>query len=794
MKSYFCFLKRNPYYTIINVLGLSVALMFVITIGDYTWRQLSVDSWHRHADQIHLLGNNEQFLTWPNEARQAGEMLPDVECTCSVINASGRIYTDGHSETASRESSFLIVDSTFFSMFDYTFLEGSPLDALSSPDKCVITQSMANTYFPNTDPLGRSLRLSGNRDMVVNDGSTDPYDTTLVYTVSAVIKDLDRTVLPSSTQVIANIGRAAQILGYRVTGMLFFPLSQSGIFKTFYQLREGADIDKNATEIEDYLKEHARSFMYVNKDGNQMTLTPLRKVMFAPQNVGVGLEKGDHRLLIILLSAIIAVLLFAVTNYINLTVANTGMRAKEMATRRLLGSSQSSISLKLMLESILMVLVAFLLGLLLAFLFEDKLAELFRGKILIKNDISVWSISVCAAFILLTGLLSGWIPSMQLASIKPIEVVKGTFRYRSKTFFSRLFIMVQNLATVVMLTLSLVVTLQIDGMVKAPLGVNSQNLVLVTISNDQHAQAEEVLRRLPCVTRIGIGKETCPTGQLTQMQLTKDRDGNNYMYYTSKMDKEAFSILGLELLHEQPYGENPTYFTQKLLRDMDLNDNASEFITGNGPGETISGVIKDFRMGSILEEFTPAKITIIDPSELELYHPFLIVQTDGSKGAFMTIKEALQKLGSEEIGVVDIQEFVESHFADQRNTLHIIYMFTGIALLLSIFGFIGMSLFFIRQRRNEIATRRVFGGSIEEVIMLMLTKFCAPLLISCALAVPLAYTISERWLEDFSWKISLSPWIFIAACVASLLIALVSVLWQTIHAVRQNPADSIKTL
>ncbi len=108
----------------------------------------------------------------------------------------------------------------------------------------------------------------------------------------------------------------------------------------------------------------------------------------------------------------------------------------------------------------------------------------------------------------------------------------------------------------------------------------------------------------------------------------------------------------------------------------------------------------------------------------------------------MTIKEALQKLGSEEIDVVDIQEFVESHFADQRNTLHIIYMFTGIALLLSIFGFIGMSLFFIRQRRNEIATRRVFGGSIEEVIMLMLTKFCAPHRRLCGLSAHCACVCS----------------------------------------------------
>ncbi|MGM9748811.1 MAG: ABC transporter permease, partial [Candidatus Cryptobacteroides sp.] len=125
--------------------------------------------------------------------------------------------------------------------------------------------------------------------------------------------------------------------------------------------------------------------------------------------------------------------------------------------------------------------------------------------------------------------------------------------------------------------------------------------------------------------------------------------------------------------------------------------------------------------------------------------------------------------------------------------LHIVLMFTGIALLISIFGFIGLSLFFIRQRRNEIAVRRIMGGSVREVILLMLTKFCAPLLVSCLVAVPVAYYISDRWLQDFSYHIPLSAWIFILACVVSLVLAVLSILWQTIHAVRRNPAEGIKT-
>ena len=143
--------------------------------------------------------------------------------------------------------------------------------------------------------------------------------------------------------------------------------------------------------------------------------------------------------------------------------------------------------------------------------------------------------------------------------------------------------------------------------------------------------------------------------------------------------------------------------------------------------------------------------------------------------------------------VQNLEEGVASQFEEERNVLRIVLMFTGIALLISIFGFIGLSLFFIRQRRSEIAVRRIMGGSVKDVILFMLVKFCAPLLISCVVALPVAYYISDRWLQGFSYHISLGIWIFISSCVVSLMIAVMSVLWQTVGAVRRNPSEGIKT-
>ena len=168
-----------------------------------------------------------------------------------------------------------------------------------------------------------------------------------------------------------------------------------------------------------------------------------------------------------------------------------------------------------------------------------------------------------------------------------------------------------------------------------------------------------------------------------------------------------------------------------------------------------------------------------------------------SSDAFNTIKAAVSEVISDrrdaDFIVQNLEDEVAAQFEEERNVLHIVLMFTGIALLISIFGFIGLSLFFIRQRRSEVAVRRIMGGSVREVILLMVTRFCAPLLASCLVAVPLSFFIARRWLQDFSYHIPLSAWIFLLTCAASLLIAVLSVLWQTVSAVRRNPADSIRT-
>ncbi|MCI5989604.1 MAG: ABC transporter permease [Bacteroidales bacterium] len=796
MKSFLRFLRRNPYYTVINVLGLSVALMFVILIGDYTWRQFSTDSSQPNKDRIVLMGRSGDYMTWPEESWKIAGIYPEIENTCCVVSQGGTIRSDKESFRDVEGNPMLLVDSTFFNMFSYDFVEGNPRDAMSSPDRCVITESLADAIFPGQDPMGEPLRIIGMRSVFMNNGTQDPYDSTLVYTVSGVVRDFDKTVLPNDTKIIASINRHPQILGYNMTPQCFVSTSH-GCFKTFYLLQKGAELDTKAGEIWSTLVEDIPMMEFdVDVSKTTASFTPLRKVMFDEQNNGSGLEKGNKGLLVILLSAVIAILLFAVTNYINLTVANTGMRAKEMATRRLLGSSSTDVIIKLVVESILMVLISFLIGLGLSFLFQDDMASMFRGRIMLENDLTPRTACTCICFILVTGLLAGIIPGIQISAFKAIDVVKGTFRYKSKMVFSRAFIMLQNLVTVVMLTLSLVVALQINGLVNAPLGINSKDVLF--ISPDEPGDSEAILstlRQLPCVERIGFSRGSCLSMGMSSMRLMKDKEGATHLIYQASLDREAMEIYGVEILNDYGAPEGSVYINERMKETLGISDSDREIQWQGGNVEQIAGVIKNFHKGNILADIGEFEIYPKDPETMK--NPDLVVKTDGTPEALRTIKAAVAEILTDRNDVdrvvQNLEEEVASQFDEERNVLHIVLMFTGIALLISIFGFIGLSLFFIRQRRNEVAVRRIMGGSVREVIVLMLTKFCAPLLMSCIVAVPVAYFISDKWLQGFSYRIPLSAWIFILTCAVSLLIAVLSVLWQTVQAVMRNPAEGIKT-
>lgn len=794
MKYFFRFLKNNPLYAVINMVGLALSLMFVILIGDYTYRQFSIDKWHRNHERIYVLGteNRNSLMSWPDCAHSLKDRYPEVEDVCCVYMHNGKIkhedkvYEESQGDNA---GNIMLADSNFFRFFDFKMIDGDRETALDSPEKCVVTESLAKALFPDGNALGQPLQIEGTRYVFVSDDNGDPYDSSLVYTVSGVIKDLDKTVFLNETAVIANFERAPQVLGYRLRNDLMAsgPL---GSTLSFLMLRPGASLEDKIEDLTSYCIESIPVFNFYGN--TKAAIIPLDDLMFAPQNTGAGLQTGDKSLLGILLAVVLAILMFAVTNYINLTVANTGFRAKEMATRRLLGSDGLGISLELIGESTLMVFISFIIGGALALLLEDKMAVLFKGKIDILKDINFSTVSVSLLFIVLTGIISGIMPTISLSKYKPIDVVKGSFRYHSKMVLSRIFIILQNVITMTMMTATLTILLQMSHLVKAPLGYNTENIYRV--SSDNPEVLRNALKSQPFIQGIGSFSGTSLDGNYCSMSTRKDKDNNNLLVYLTTWDKEFINIMGINLVKDNHLSGDVKYINEELAGKLSLGDGESEVTWGDGSVTQVAGVFSNFHMTNILDPYQPFMITVKDTDEIE--DPNFMVKTNGDPLAWKKLCDLVKEVdgSTEDIDwkVQSIESTVKASLTEEKNTMRVVGIFTGVAVLISVLGFIGMSLFFIRQRRKEIGVRRIMGSTTNEVLSLLLTKFCAPLLVSFIFAVPLSWFIMDKWLEGFSYRIGLSPWIFIASGAVSLLIAVVSIFFQTLHAAHSNPADAIR--
>lgn len=794
MKYFFRFLKNNPLYAVINVVGLALSLMFVILIGDYTYRQFSIDKWHRNHERIYVLGteNGNSLLSWPDCAHSLKDRYPEVEDVCCVYMHNGKIkhedkvYEESQGDNA---GNIMLADSNFFRFFDFKMIDGDRETALDSPEKCVVTESLAKALFPDGNALGQPLQIEGTRYVFVSDDNGDPYDSSLVYTVSGVIKDLDKTVFLNETAVIANFERAPQVLGYRLRNDLMAsgPL---GSTLSFLMLRPGASLEDKIEDLTSYCIESIPVFNFYGN--TKAAIIPLDDLMFAPQNTGAGLQTGDKSLLGILLAVVLAILMFAVTNYINLTVANTGFRAKEMATRRLLGSDGLGISLELIGESTLMVFISFIIGGALALLLEDKVAVLFKGKIDILKDINFSTVSVSLLFIVLTGIISGIMPTISLSKYKPIDVVKGSFRYHSKMVLSRIFIILQNVITMTMMAATLTILLQMSHLVNAPLGYNTENIFRV--SSDNPEVMRNALKSQPFVQEIGSFSGTSLDGNYRSMSTRKDKDNNNLLVYLTTWDKEFIDIMGINLVKDNHLSGDVKYINEELAGKLSLGDGESEVTWGDGKVMQVAGVFSNFHMTNILDPYQPFMITVKDTDEIE--DPNFMVKTDGSPDARKKLCDLIKEVDgtTEDLDwkLQSVDDNIKASLNEEKNTMRIVSIFTGVAVLISILGFIGMSLFFIRQRKKEIGVRRIMGSTTNEVLSLLLTKFCAPLLVSFIFAVPLSWFIMDKWLESFSYRIGLSPWIFIASGAVSLLIAVVSIFFQTLHAAHSNPADAIR--
>lgn len=785
-RSFFNFLGRNKLYAAINIFGLSISLMFVILIADYTLRQFTCDNYHSKADRIYVVGNEERISSGYYLQKYLRDRYPEIETTCAVSVSGQSTDATQPVEVGQRKysASVLFADTTFFRMFDFELLEGDREQALASRDNVVLSESFARKVFGTFSPLGQAIRFP---------------DEEKSYVVSGVVRDIDRSAIPNM-DIIMRAERICDINQANDEHM-----SNSGAATTFVLLHPGADLTPKIPDMLDYFKEIY--WIYKGNVCQHVILTPLRDVYFSPQNSNGDFNHGSWSFVMILFGVGAVILLFAVMNYVNLTVAQTGFRAKEMAARRLLGASRGEIILKLILESTLMCAGALVVAFFLAVAVEPYTSRLLESKVDVLGDMTFPVVASYAVFIVVLGVVAGILPAIMVSRFKPVDIMRGSFRRRSKMVYSKILIAVQNTITIALIATSLTIGLQIRHLIAAPMGYNTADILDVSTDiftgKQQVARFREELLREPCVEEVALG---CGTPH--------DRGNNNTMQYgPDRMvsfqifigDSTYFRMLGLERLRDNHLagGEGNVWFVnQYALQVLGIPEEATNFKVGREEYEynyDIAGVYRDFQVGSALDGQQAVLLKYYGSTEeyLKHYYPWnVLVKIRGDKtAAYNTVKSVFERIsdGAVFTGAEYIEQEIEADYAEQRRILHIVGIFTLVAILISALGLVAMSTYYIQQKEQEVAVRKVFGSTRREILNRLVGNFMRIVGVAFVIAVPVAWYLLERWLQDYSVRISLSPLIFLVAGVFAAAVAFVAVFWQSSRAADSNPIDSIKS-
>lgn len=770
-RSFINYLGRNRLYTLINILGLSVSLMFVILIGIYAYGEFSVDRWNPNRKRIVALGDNEFVGSAYGISHYLLSQYPEIEKICCVYPE-----TDYYPVTIRGEKyevDVLYADSTFFDLFPFGIIEGDA-GILKTVSQAFVSESFAARVFGDESPLGQTITITDEHTVVVG----------------GIMEDIAGSVIPYS-----DIVTCAEGMRFINPNMASDQLNNVGPVIPFILVRKGADLRTKTADMEEYFK----TFFWIYQNGwsEGVTLTPLRDVYFA--DTDGFFHTGDKNTILLLLTTGLVILIFAVLNYINLTVAQAGFRAKEMATRKLLGASRGEVFLKFIFESIILCGIAFIAGILLAGAFQNAFANLLQVRIDVWDSLASWQVSgVCLLFIILLGTVAGLVPALHILRYNPLDVVKGTFRLKTKMIFGKVFIVFQNVATIVLITCSLTIMLQIGHMLSQPLGHNINDILAIDVwakHGDRVRALREELARLPMIKDVSLSNGYPVEGGNNNTEENYADTGKrvSFQYFTA--DSAFFRILGLRVKQDNHVAaQGGVWVNERLLYEIGKGPDAEEFILPNGNGTVpIRGIIEDIKIWNALDARNPPVfIDIRDFSDIGfIWHVLVQVEGDHAE-AYAAVDKVYEEVMDERMSAKYMEDELVEAYAVQYRTSHIVTLFTVIAVIISMLGLVAMSTYFIRQRAGEIAIRRVFGSTGQEIFRRLTFNFLRLVVLAWAIAVPVAWYLMSRWLAEFPYRIGLSPWIFIAAGLLALIVSAVAVSWQSSAAARRNPVEVIK--
>lgn len=764
MKSYLKFLSRNKLYTAIEALGLVVSLAFVIVISCYTWQQFAVTREANDYQRLYSLnlGYEDGLLARPGEMALALDRIPGVEAGGRISCYGTKVKYEGNELPGHPD--ICQIDPVICDFFQFDFVSGSK-EVLNDKSQVLLDESFARKISPDIDPVGRTI-------IVLRD----------TCTVGGIVRANSHSILEKHDIYMAIADPDVASDGY-----YFF------MDAVFIRFREGADHEAVRTLIDTVMRRE----LNIDRLYSPLSLTiPYKEIYFSPRGRRCNaLKHGNLTMVYVLIAVGILLLASALFNYINLSVALAGKRAKEMAIRTALGERRGAVFRRYVVEAVLFTGACIVLAAVLAKAFVPVFNRYVAGDIGLDIAFSPAYIALYALLALIVGLVSGAIPAAITLSYNPVAVIKGEQRRQTKTVFSRVFIVIQNIITVALISLAIVMELQYNHLINMPLGANVDGLYFIQCGD----VGADQLAAKPYVDKIGLS-DSYPGRMHMQMQTAVD--GRNIYVNTFSCDKNAFDLFGFEIVRDyQVPGGKGMWLTESTANIFAIdreNPVKPKELPWFNSDSIIAGIVKDYVVDN-LSEVNGNQVGIIDLCEFD-YTPNAILKLNRFDA---DVRADLRKLAEEEsirrygdTRSADwygyIPELIEKSLTETRNFISLIELFMLLATLISLLGLVAMSAYYIGLQTANIAVRKVLGGTVASEALRAVKEYMLLVGIAILIGIPVAIYFANKYLNQFYYRVDGYWWVFAVAAVIALAISFLAVLSQTLKAAKANPAVELK--
>jgi putative ABC transport system permease protein len=788
-------LWKNKRLSGINIFGLATGIACSLLIALYVQDELAYDKHHQDADRIYRVvkdfinddGSRIPDATTPGPLAFAMQKdLPEVETITRLHPDWGGTVRVEYGEKKFSEPKIWRVDSSFFDVFTVKFLKGDRKTALKDINSIVLTESTAKRYFGNEEPIGKVLRMNGQDDL----------------TVSAVIEDV-----PAQSHFHYDM-----LQSYRRLPAAANTNWGSYNYYTYVKVRPGTDIrffEKKIQETHDKNTEDDAYASFYTQALLDIHLTSKLKW---------ELEPNSDRIYVTIFGIIGAfILLIAAINYINLATAKSSLRAKEIGIRKVSGAQRTSLVFQLLMESLVICLISSLLGIALTHLLGPVVNELTQKQLQVGGNATV--LLYLGIVTLTIGLIAGIFPALYLSSFQPVAVLKGfKLNERGALNLRKSLVIVQFTISVVLIIGALIIMEQMKYVQSAKLGFDKEQVLVIqnafALSRSDRSSFLNAIKDLSGVkkaatssTVLGRGFNTTrlrPVGSEKEQQLNFTSVGFDYL-----------DVVGIEMIEGRGFSSDFPADTlnngilggplDQRLGGIVINERAAKDFGLGSPAVgkrlvwstdadttyyvEVIGVAKDFHFTSLRNEIKPYGFLMYRNQSN------FTVKLSGNIPATVAQLEKMWKSSFPEtpFEYMFLDETFDKMYAAEARFQKVFISLVILGIIIACLGLFALATFSAEQRIKEIGIRKVLGASVTQVVALLSKDFLKLVIISVVLAIPIAYYAMQSWLNGFAYRISVDWWIFVAAGVIAVLIALLTISSQALKAAVSDPAKSLRT-